>query len=79
MKEIGYFKYDTVKNTVVTRGALKYSFQYFVEQIFIPFWELSAAQEQMMQYVLPDGTIIDKPGFGYAVQRYYAVRKKYGM
>lgn len=78
-KELGYFKYNPITNTVTTRGTSKWCFQYFVKDILIPTLEIKGAQDMVMEQINEDGSIKDPLKFKEAVLFYNSVKLKWGM
>lgn len=75
-KEIGFFKFDPVKKTVITRGNQGSVFSYFYSQVYVPQQNTWAAADSVLQYVNDLGQITDTVKFKAAAAAYYR-RKNY--
>lgn len=57
LKELGYFKFNTVTKVVSTRGTQKYVWDFFTNQIFLPMQQREIALRKIKDALYVDGRV----------------------
>lgn len=60
-------------------GDQKIIWKWFVNQFFVPVWEIYESQQAVFEYLRVDGTVTDQAKFTEAMKKYLTVKNKYGM
>lgn len=77
-KELGYFKYNPLTNTVTTRGVQKWVWQFYYT-ILSRESEITGALRLIAEQINSNGEIIDMVKFKQAVTYYETIKSKYGL
>ena len=75
LKELGYFKFNTVTKVVTTRGTQKYVWDFFTSQIFLPMQQREMALRKINDALYVDGRVKCWECFLSALKNYDSIRR----